>query len=600
MQLPEALERLLAAAVPVSVESIPVQEACGRIAAADVLAPGPVPHFSRAAMDGYVCHDADLEDASPDRPAILRLTGAVRMGEPPDDGPSRGEAWTIMTGGPLPRQGDRVVPLEAGRLADDLLRVERPAGAKTHIAGVGEDIVLDAPLVRAGEAVSAPAAGALAACGIPRLAVYRRPRVALAATGSELVELGAPDAALPPGRIINSNAVTLAGELRAAGCCVDYAGVIPDSPENLREAFESLSGRSDVVVTTGGVSVGRHDAVHRTWLTLGAERIVGRVDLKPGGPFFAGRRGDAWAIGLSGTPVACLAAFHLLVRPFLRRIAGARHAVRPVVRGVLRAGFSRPTDRMRALWARMQTEADGSPGVDLLVGRRTGNVASLLPANALVLLPPGTPPLPAGSRISALLLDRDEDRDRLDILAPAMPPVVIGVTGESGSGKTTVIAGLIGRLSAAGIRVAAVKHAAHGFTLDHAESDSARAIDAGAEVVVLAGPKETAVRITADIADPDRLARLAAEAGEHARGSAPDLIIMEGFAHPTRPVIQVGAQKPGAAAGDVWAALPAVAGLARADLARKLDRLAATVCAHLRRDPVAQVPGPRLHSARRG
>ena len=600
MQLLEALERLLAAAVPMPVESILVQEACGRIAAADVLAPGPVPHFSRAAMDGYVCHDADLRDASPDRPAILRVTGAVRMGEPPDHGPRRGEAWTIMTGGPLPLQGDRVVPLEAGRLAGDLLRIERAPGAKTHIAGVGEDIAPGAPLARTGETVSAPAAGALAACGIRRLSVYRRPRAALAATGSELVELAEADAALPPGRIINSNAVTLAGELRAAGCSVDYAGVVPDRPENLRAAFDSLSGRYDVVVTTGGVSVGRHDAVHRTWLDLGADRVVGRVDLKPGGPFFAGRRGDAWAIGLSGTPVACLAAFHLLVRPFLRRLTGARRAVRPVVRGVLSAGFSRPTDRMRALWARVHTDADGSSGVELLVGRRTGNVASLLPANALVLLPPGTPPLPAGSRVCTLVLDRDEDRDRLDILRPAMPPVIIGVTGESGSGKTTVIAGLIGRLSAAGVRVAAVKHAAHGFVLDRPGTDSARAVDAGAEVVVLAGPKETAVRILADTGDPDRLARLAAEAGTHAWGSAPDLIIMEGFAHPAHPVIQVGAQKPGASAAEVWAALPAVAGLARAEVGRELDRLAETVRARLRRDPAAEVPGPRLHSARRG
>ncbi len=597
MQLTEALERLLAAAIPVSTEILSVQESCGRVAAEDIRAPGPVPHFPRAAMDGYVCHDADLRDASPEQPVILQVTGAVRMGEAPDLGPGRGEAWTIMTGGPLPRQGDRVVPIEAGRLAGDQLRIERPPEAKSNIARVGEDIAPGAPLVTAGEIVSAPAAGALAACGIRQLRVHRRPRAALVATGSELVELSAAQATLPPGRVINSNAVTLAGALGDAGCTVDYSGVITDRPEDLRAAFGSLRDGYDVVISTGGVSVGRYDAVHRTWLDLGAERVIGRVDLKPGGPFFAGRLGNTWAIGLSGTPVACLAAFHLLVRPFLRRIAGARYSVRPLMMGVLGGGFSRPTDRMRALWARTEAPEQGSARVDLLVGKQTGNFASLLTANALVLLPPGTPPLSPGSQVTTMLLDHQEDRHRLEIRSPIPAPAVIGVTGESGSGKTAVISGLIKRLAAAGIRTAAAKHAAHGFALDRPGSDSARVIEAGAGIVVLAGPEETAVRIAAEISDPDRIIRMAAEVGAHAWGCAPDLIIIEGFDHPARPVIQVGAQKPGTVAGEIWAALPAVANLTAGELDRALDRLAETVRARLRREMSESAPRPHSHSA---
>jgi molybdopterin molybdotransferase len=597
MQLTEALERLLAAATPVSTEILPIQEACGRVAAEDIRAPGPVPHFPRAAMDGYVCHDADLRAAAPAQPVFLRLTGAVRMGEAPVDGPGRGEAWTIMTGGPLPRQGDRVVPIEAGRLAGDQLRIERPPGTKSNIARVGEDIAPGAPLVTAGEIVSAPAAGALAACGIRRLLVHRRPHAALVATGSELVELSTAQAALPPGRVINSNAVTLAGALRDAGCTVDYSGVVADRPEDLHAVFGSLTHGYDVVISTGGVSVGRYDAVHRTWLDLGAERVIGRVDLKPGGPFFAGRLGTTWAIGLSGTPVACLAAFHLLVRPFLRRIAGAQYPIRPLVMGVLGAGFPRPADRMRALWARVEAPEQGSPRVDLLVGRQAGNFASLLTANALVLLPPGTPPLFPGSRVTTLLLDHQEDRHRLDIAAPIPAPAVVGVTGESGSGKTAVISGLIKRLAATGVRTAAVKHAAHGFALDRPGSDSTRVIEAGAEIVVLAGPEETAVRIAVAISDPDRIIRMAAEVGAHAWGGTPDLIIIEGFDHPTRPVIRVGAQKPGTVAGEIWAAVPSVATLTPGELDQELDRLAEAMRARLRREIPERAPRPDSRSA---
>ncbi|HEX4834699.1 MAG TPA: molybdopterin-guanine dinucleotide biosynthesis protein B [bacterium] len=598
MQLEEALEHLLATTVSVPAEGVPVQEACGRVAADDVLAPGPVPHFSRAAMDGFVCHDADLRDVRPEQPAILRVTGAVRMGEPPGTGPRQGEAWAITTGGPLPRHGDRVVPLEAGRLVGDRLRIERPVGAKSNIAGVGEDISSGALLVRTGEVIPAPATGALAACGIQMLKVYRRPHAALVATGSELVELSAAETVLPSGRVINSNAVTLAGELRAAGCSVDYRGVVSDRPEDLHAAFASLRDGYDVVISTGGVSVGRYDAVHRTWLDLGAQRIVGRVDLKPGGPFFAGRLGNAWALGLSGTPVACLAAFHLLVRPFLRRLGGARHTIRPLVMGVLATGFPRPTDRMRALWARVDSPAEGIPEVELLVGRRTGNFASLLPANALVLLPSGTPPLPPGSRVTTLLLDRQEDRTWLEIRAPVPGPAVVGVTGESGSGKTAVIAGLIRRLAATGIRAVAVKHAAHGFTLDRPGSDSARVMEAGAGIVVLAGPDETVFRIAADISDPDRIARMAADTGVHVWGRAPDLVIVEGFDHAARPVIHVGPQKPGAAAGEIWAALPVVASLTRPELERELDHLAALVGTRLRRESLRLARVARSSSAR--
>ncbi len=577
----DALDRLLGAAGPLGVEPVPVWDAAGRVAAEEVTAPRPVPHFRRAAMDGYVCHTADLTGASPERPAVLRITGAVQMGEPPGTGPAHGEAWTITTGGPLPARGDRVLPVEAGRAAAGELRVDRPPGPQAHIVPAGEDIRPGARIVTKSDPVTPAAAGALAACGIGQLVVYRKPRVALVATGTELDEIS--DRALPPGRVINSNSVTIAGELRAAGYPADYHGIVADRPEMLREVFRTLRDGHDVVVSTGGVSVGRYDAVHRTWLDLGAERIVGRVELKPGGPFFAGRIGGAWAIGLSGTPVACLAAYHLLVLPFLRRLEGRRHTVRPQRIGALAAAFPRATDRTRALWARVEDRDGDVPAVELLIGRPEGNVTALLPANALALIPPGTPPLDSGARVTVLLLDRREDRDRLTIRLPGREPFAVGVIGVSGEGKTAVVAGLLRRLCAGGVRAVAVKHAAHGFTFDRPDSDSGRMMDAGAAIVVLSGPAETAVRIAARLDEPARLIRLAEDAAVRAWGALPECILLEGFEHPTRPAILVGRQKPGTAAGEIIASVPAADDLSPAQLDEALAVLADQVRSRLPR-----------------
>jgi molybdopterin molybdotransferase len=560
-RLEDALDRLLAAADSLPCESIPTADAHGRVAAEDVRAPVPVPHFVRPAMDGYVCHDADVQDASADRPAQLRITGGVRMGEPPGDGPARGETWWITTGAPMPARGDRVLPLETVRREGDVIRVDRSPDRKTHVAKPGEVIRSGDLLVTAGQVLRPAVVGALAACGITALRVYRRPRVAVVATGDELVDAAQGETPLPPGRIFNSNAVTLAGLLGDAGCAVAYGGIVRDEPDEMRDAFASLREQYDVVVSTGGVSVGRYDAVHRTWLDLGAQRVVGRVDLKPGGPFFAGRLTGSWALGLSGTPVACLAAFHLLARPFLLRLAGRRATVRPTSEVVLADGFPRTTDRMRALWARVGAGPAGAPVADLRSNAAAGDLTALLDANALILLPPGTPALAPGSRVTAVLLDRDEDRERLTI-APARPgPLVIGVVGESEGGKTTVITGVVRRLAGEGFRIAAVKHAAHGFSVDRQGSDSARMVEAGAHIVALAGPTETVVRIAAPADHPGRVAALAVAVAEQVWQLPPDVVLVEGFLHPSGPVIQVGPPKGGPTPGEVLAMLPAVSAM---------------------------------------
>jgi len=580
MDLTDALDRLLAEASPLSTERVAAWEACGRVAAEDALAVAPVPHFPRAAMDGYLCHDVDLRDASSERPVRLRLTGAVEMGAPPGPGPARGEAWTIPTGGAVPAQGDRVVPLERARIENGTVCVERPTEGRTNISSIGETIAVGARVAAAGEVIAPTVAAALVACGVREVHVHRRVRVAVIATGSELADPTATAAPLPAGRVFNSNSIALRGMFEALNCAVEYRGIAPDEPKALLAALTALPDRYDLVISSGGVSVGRHDAVHRTWLELGARQVAGRVSLRPGGPFFAGRLGDAWVVGLSGTPVACLAAFHLLVQPLVRRLQGRRRAVRPVRIVRLAAAVPRASNNLRALWARFPNPSEHPADAEILTGAPGGDYASVIGATALVLLPAGTPALPAGARAPALLLDQEEDRDRLSLPQPTPGTTVIGVTGVSGSGKTTVLAGVVRRLTASGLRVAAVKHAAHGFALDRPGSDSARFAEAGARLVVLAGPDETVLRIAETVEDGDHAACIAGEAALAAWGAPPDVILVEGFQHPGRPVIRVGDQKAGAV-GAALATISAVDDLAPDRLEPELDRVADCVRALL-------------------
>ncbi|MDR7438454.1 MAG: molybdopterin-guanine dinucleotide biosynthesis protein B [Armatimonadota bacterium] len=570
LDLEAAFQQLLREAEPIGTERVPVTTAAGRVAAETYVCPRPVPSFRRAAMDGYVVWEADVRDASPDRPARLRITGEVRMGEGPAEGPGRGEAWAIPTGGALPRRGDRVIPIEHVRRDRDVLVFSGPLPRKPHVAEPGEEALPGTVLVQRGEVIRPAAVGALAACGFGEIEVYRRPRVALLATGDELVDPPAPP---PPGRVVNSNTPTLAAELEAIGCEVHPRGTVPDAPEALTEAFcTALEEGHHVILTTGAVSVGATDRVPRTWLDLGARRIVGRVDLKPGGPFFAGRLGGRWGIGLSGSPAACLAAYHLLVRPFLLRLAGRVRIVRPVVLARLRSGPTREADRTRALWGRVF----GSPP-EVEIPEEGGVLVGLSRANGLVLLRAGTPQLRPGSRVPVLCLDRQEEDTELCI-PPAHPaPLVVGVVGASGSGKTTVIEGLLHRLRSDGRSVAAIKHAAHGFDPDRPASDSHRMARAGARAVLVVGPEEWFLRLRTDSAAPP-VERLTEELVDAVGGL--DLVLVEGFSHRDHPVIRVGAAKD--PLDGAWLEIPALRGLSSSQREAVLDDLAARIRTWLR------------------
>jgi molybdopterin molybdotransferase len=531
-------------------------------------------------MDGYVCHNADLSAASPAQPVRLRISGEVRIGESPQAGPARGEAWSITTGGAIPSHGDRVLPLEDARRQGDTLVIDQPPETKPHIAEPDEELPVGAVIVRMGDVIGPAAIGAMAGAALPDVLAYRRPRVALISTGDELIEALDGADSPPAGRIVNTNAWVLQGEIETAGCLVEYRGIVRDDRHQLASAFRDAADAGfDVVVSTGGVSVGPYDKVPRAWLDLGAKRIAGRVDLKPGGPFFAAKLGSTWVVGLSGSPAALLAAYHLLARPLLCRLAGHQSCVRPIVPIRLASDLERKTDRFRVLWARVEDSGKGWLEGHVLMDRTLGILGGMAHANGLLLLRPGTPPLRAGSRVPALLLDRQEDRRELHVPLSYPLPLIVGVVGSSGEGKTAVISGLLRRARASGVRAIAVKHASHGFAFDQTGSDSARMFESGAGVVLVAGPDEAAVRLQLDgrPLERERAIEIAIATAEQLEGASPQLVLVEGFRHPGQLVLRVGAAKPEGLKDPVWMDLPAVSSVAPEDMERTLDRLAALV-----------------------
>lgn len=416
----EAFDRLQEVTAAVSAEEVPLERLPGRVAARDVEASSPVPDFRRAMMDGYAVHLDDVRDASPDAPASLRITGGVAAGHTAEGGPGPGEAWEIATGAPLPASADGVVPYEWTRRRDEegdgappRLEVRRalsPGAKGTNVAPPGEDVEAGALVLEEGRVADHRHLSALAAVGVESVRVRRRPRVAVVSTGDELVPVGRPRAR---GQIYDSNSVSVAAAVREAGAETVHVGSAPDEEGDLRAELErALAASPDVVLTTGGVSVGPRDLVPDVWRDLGVDELFHGVAIKPGKPVFvgdlegAGPEGrDARVVGLSGTPPANAVAYMSLIRPMLLRMAGRSSVMPRPVRVRVQEGYGKEADMTRLLWCTVSGEGtplDGSLAPVLEHTRLVG----ICRANALVVMPAGTGPWPPGEVVDGFRLDR--------------------------------------------------------------------------------------------------------------------------------------------------------------------------------------------------
>jgi molybdopterin molybdotransferase len=390
----EAVEVVVRTVRPLPAEEVGLPEALGRVLAEPVLAGWDLPPADNAAMDGYAFAFAGQQGG-----AVLAVAGFVPAGQPFEEEVAPGEAVKIMTGAPLPAGCDTVVPIEEVEERDGRIRLARAPRAGQHRRRRGEELCRGEPLLPVGTPIHSGELGLLAAAGIHRLKVHQRPRVALLSTGDELVELGEVPG---PGRIVNSNFHLLAARLREEGCEVVPLGIARDRVEELASCIErGLS--ADLLLSTGGVSVGDRDHVQEALRRFGFELGFWKVAIKPGKPVLFGTAQGTPVFGLPGNPAAAAATFELFVRPALRRLAGHRDLLPPGLRVSLAAEVAGGEKRQRFIWGTLQ-ERQGRYLFTPSSRQGSGQNRSIQGSQALLPVAGGSPPLAAGAEAEVLLL----------------------------------------------------------------------------------------------------------------------------------------------------------------------------------------------------
>jgi molybdopterin molybdotransferase len=389
----QAQEKILAAAHPLSAELVPLAEAAGRVLAEDVRAVTDLPPFPSSAMDGYAVRAADL-------PGALNITGESAAGAPFAGTVGPGEAVAISTGAVVPEGADAVAPVEIVVKIDNRVEVDRELAFGASVRPRGGDVRAGDIVLAAGTRLGAAAVAGLGAAGIGAVSCTRRPRVAVLATGTELVPPGTP---LEPGQIYESNTLMLAAALSVVGAEIITAPAVPDDEASLRVALERALA-CDVLVTSGGVSVGEHDLVRKVEQELGVEEIFWRVAIKPGKPLAFGTRGATLVFGLPGNPVSALVSAELFVKPALRALQGTPAPLPRFEPGRLAGDMRLNAERDEFVRARARIDEDAIV-LEPLRGQESHMIASASTADALVHIPRGNGELSAGSVVSWLRLN---------------------------------------------------------------------------------------------------------------------------------------------------------------------------------------------------
>jgi molybdopterin molybdotransferase len=392
LSLEEALKRILERVAPLGPETVTLAASAGRVLGEDARSVVDLPPFPSSAMDGFAVRSADT-------PGRLPVVARIAAGVPAARALEVGEAMAIATGGVVPVGADAVVPLEYVVEVDNKVEIPASVVHGDNVRPRGGDVAAGEVVVQRGSRLRAAQIGALAAAGLDRVVVARRPRVAVLSTGTELRTPGQP---LEPGEVYEANGVLLATAFASAGADVDVLPVVSDNESSHRAALEG-GLEADVLVTSGGVSVGPHDLVRRILGELGVEEIFWGVAVKPGKPLAFGARGSTLVFGLPGNPVSSLVGAEVFVRPALLALQGASVPGPVFSGGRLATAVRRNAHRDEFLRARSIASEDGVL-LDPVLGQESHMIARAAAADALVLAPRGEGELGAGETVRYLLL----------------------------------------------------------------------------------------------------------------------------------------------------------------------------------------------------
>ncbi|MCD8148821.1 MAG: molybdopterin-guanine dinucleotide biosynthesis protein B [Clostridiales bacterium] len=542
-------------------ERLPLLSAAGRILAEDMITMMENPPFDRSPIDGYACRAADIREASVEHPAVLRVTEEIDAGQYSDRTVRSGEAVRIMTGAAIPPGCDCCVRQESTDYGETTVSIYESVPIHGNYCDHGEDFRKGICMLQAGDKLGYVELANLAAMGADSIPVYEKPRIALFTTGDEVMEPGQP---LLPGKIYNSNFYLLTARLAEFGITPLWQEHIPDHARAVAAAIRRAAEEgADLILTTGGVSVGKKDILHETIQLLDAEKLFWKVRLKPGSPTIFSVFRDVPVISLSGNPFGALANMELLVRPALAKMTGDSSYSMQQTTAVLQGQFRKASKGRRFIRARYENGAVYLP--DGL--HSSGVLASMRGCNCLIDIAPGTPALNQGDQVNIWLLSSSdpvitqntfcagtstppkttagisqktivytpENSDTATSRTPGntapQDSRIVVISGVKNSGKTTLITRLIPIFREMGWQTATIKHDGHGFDPDVPGTDSYRHRTAGACGTAIYSDELTMVikQNPAVVTEKD-LIRTFPEA---------DLILLEGFKWTDYPKIEI-------------------------------------------------------------
>ena len=392
-----ALQMLYGLPVTLKTETIAVGNALSRVVSADVTARIPVPPFDRSPFDGYAFRGEDTGFAAHENPATLKIVEEIPAGTQPKCEIKAGLAAKILTGAPIPKGADSTIKYEMTEVSGTELRIFKPVKPDTDVVYKGTDVMPGAMLAQTGTVVTAPVIASIANQGFAHVEVFKKPVITVISTGSELCGVGET---LRPAAIYDSNTHTVSAYLTEAGCVSQNGGLVPDEPDVIAGQIAAALQKSDMVITTGGASVGDYDWAVTSAERLGAEVLFWKTAMKPGGAVMAAVKDGKVILGLSGNPAAAALGLFRVAMPYIKKLCGRSDCFFPEIRVSLKEAYRKDSPNMRVLRGRLEI-TDSSAYFIEHAGQGSEATRSFVGCDLLGEIPKGSPPLEAGAIIKA-------------------------------------------------------------------------------------------------------------------------------------------------------------------------------------------------------